>query len=109
MQPSLQKNLDLGQRQDFEKKVKALNYSVRTVLSIVTLILNQSLHFALGMLRADSRDIRVSNCLDMEDKVRGLTIESGHSRKPKRNVMLSLTKEAEVLKFELLSFSRLYI
>lgn len=46
---------------------------------------------------------------DMENKVRGLTIEGGHGRKPKRNVTLSLTKEAEILKFELPSFNKLCI
>lgn len=42
----------------------------------------------------------------MDDKVRCLTVESGHGRKPKRHAMLSVTKEAEILKFELLSFKR---
>lgn len=92
-----------------KKKIKALHFSVQTVLSIVKFILNQSLNFALGMLRVDSRHVRVYNCHNMEDKVRGLTIESGHGRKAKRTVMLSLTKEAEILKSELLSFSTLSI
>lgn len=61
------------------------------------------------MLRVNGRDVRVCNCHDMEDKVSGLTIESRHGRKPKRNIVLSLTKEAEILKVEALSFRRLCI
>lgn len=45
----------------------------------------------------------------MEGKIRQLTIESGHGRKPRRNAMLFLTKEAEILRFEILSFRRLCI
>lgn len=46
-----------------------------------------------------------------EDKVRGLTTESGHSRKKreKKKIIISVTKEVEILQFEIFSFSRLLI
>lgn len=63
----------------------------------------------MGMLKTDSRNLRVCDCHDMKDKVRGSTVESGHGRKPIGNMMLSLTKEVEILVFELLYFRRLCI
>lgn len=40
--------------------MKTLNYSVKTVLFIVKDIINQSLNFALRILKVDSRGIRQS-------------------------------------------------